>query len=117
MTTSTFCNWLNSTLLPNFAGDHPNMPSSVSKCTAVRLLHYLGFENVDSKKGVYIDGHERKIYLKKHLVWASMHASPPPCSDDPPQQPSDKNKLVLSFNDESIFHSNDDLGWMWTKLL
>ena len=58
MTTSTFCSRLNNTLLPNFAGDHPNMPSSVSKCTAVRWLYCLGFEKVDSKKGVYIDGHE-----------------------------------------------------------
>ena len=120
MTAATFCNWLNNTLLPQVAEHYPNTPSSVSQRTAVRWLHCLGFQKVDSKRGIYIDGHERqdvvdyrKIYLKKHLVWASTHALPPPCIDEPPAQPSDKKKLVLIFHDESIFHSNDDQGWMW----
>jgi len=39
MTASTFCNWLNNTLSPNFAGDHPNMPSGVSIHTAIWWLH------------------------------------------------------------------------------
>ena len=28
-------------------------------------------------------------------------------------EPSWRRKLVLIFYDESIFHSNDDQGWMW----
>ena len=33
----------------------------------------------------------------------------PSGTDDPSQH----RKLVLIFNDERIFHSNDDQEWMW----
>ena len=46
-------------------------------------------------------------------ILTSTDAPPPSCSDEPPCQPSPHRQLVLIFHDESIFHSNDDQGWMW----
>lgn len=120
MTAADFCTWVNDTLLPKVSEHHPSVPSKISVRTGVRWLHSLGFEKVSSKKGIYIDGHERqdvvdyrKLYLRKHEILASTHAPPPPCSDEPPAEPSTQKKLVLIFHDESTFHSNDDQGWMW----
>jgi len=85
-------------------------------------LHKLGFEKLNSKKGVYIDGHERsdvveyrKLYLRKLEILSTSHVPPPLCSNEDPTfiMPSTSRKLVLIFHDESTFHSNEDQGWMW----
>ena len=72
MTAADFCAWFNSDLLPKVLNNHPSAPSNISIRTARRWLHKLGFEQVSSKKGIYIDGHERadvveyrKLYLKR----------------------------------------------------
>ena len=87
MTATDFCTWVNHTLLPKVSDHHPSVPSKVSVQTAVRWLHSLGFEKLSSKKGIYINGHERqdvvdyrKLYLRKHEILASTHAPPPPCT-------------------------------------
>ena len=128
MTAEDFCSWVNSNLLPRVLENHASAPSKITVRTARRWLHKLGFEQVSSKKGVYIDGHERadvveyrKLYLKKLDILASTHLPPPLCSDEfsshadvlSDSDPSPSRKLVLIFHDESIFHSNDDQGWMW----
>ena len=128
MTAEDFCSWVNLNLLPRVLEKHASAPSKITARTARRWLHKLGFEQVSSKKGVYIDGHERadvveyrKLYLKKHDILAGTHLPPPLCSDEPSDalmssgndEPSPRRKLVLIFHDESIFHSNDDQGWMW----
>ena len=71
MTATDFCTWINSSLLPKVAEHHPSAPTKISVRTASRWLHSLGFEKVSSKKGIYIDGHERpavfdyrKLYLR-----------------------------------------------------
>jgi len=122
MTAADFSLWLNSTLLPKVLENHPDAPHTVSVRTARRWLHKLGFEKLSTKKGVYIDGHERqdvveyrKLYLRKLEILSSSHAPPPLCSDEDPTpiEPSTSRKLVLIFHDESTFHSNEDQGWMW----
>ena len=59
MTVLDFCNWVNGTLLPMVREHHQNIPSNISISTACRWLHKLGFKPSSSRKGVYIDGHER----------------------------------------------------------
>ena len=54
----SFCRWVNESLLPNSSLD-PGYPREISVQTARLWLHELGFEVLDKKKGVYIDGHER----------------------------------------------------------
>ena len=60
----------------------PNAPSKITARTAKHWLDKLGFEQLSSKKGIYIDGHERadvvkyqKLYLKKLDILASTHSS------------------------------------------
>ena len=85
MTAATFCAWLESDLLPLVRQHHPDAPSKVSVSTAICWLHKLGFNPSSTKKGLYIDGHERKdvvdyrkLYLIKLEVLESTHAPPPP---------------------------------------
>ena len=129
MTAADFCAWVSSNLLPKVIENHPSAPSKISIRTARHWLYKFGFEQVSSKKGIYIDGHKqadvveyRKLYIKRLDILASTHLPPPLCSDEPPchassytssDEPSLHRKLVLIFHDESIFHSNDDQGWMW----
>ena len=91
MTAADFCAWVNSNLLPKVLENHPSAPSKISIRTARRWLHKFGFEQVSSKKGIYIDEHERadvveyrKLYVKRLDILASTHLPPPLCSDEPP---------------------------------
>ena len=122
MTASDFHSWVVSVLLPQVRRHHPQVPASISNRTATRWLHQLGFEPSSTKKGVYIDGHERsdvveyrKLYLRKLEMLESTHAPPPPVGDEPAPDPSDRRKLVLIFHDEAAYHSNDDQKWMWSE--
>ena len=88
MTASDFAGWVNSILLPKARETHANLPNITNR-TAVRWLQILGFDVVSSKKGVYIDGHERsdvveyrKIYLRRLEIISSSHAPPPVCEED-----------------------------------
>ena len=122
MTAADFRTWVISTFLPQVKLHHPQVPSSILERTAIRWLHQLGFEPASTKMGVYIDGHERsdvveyrKLYLRKLEILESTHAPPPPVSDEPAPEPSDRRKLVLIFHDETVYHSNDDQKWMWAE--
>ena len=117
MTAADFSAWINSVLLPKVLENHPDAPCTVSVRTASRWLHKLGFEKLSTKKGVYIDGHERsdvveyrKLYLRKLEILSTSHAPPPLCSDEDPTfiVPSASRKLVFIFHDESTFHTNED---------
>ena len=119
MTAADFSAWINSVLLPKVLENHPDAPCTVS---ASRWLHKLGFEKLNTKKGVYIDRHERanvveyrKLYRRKLEILSTSHSPPPLCSDEDPSfvVPSTSRKLVLIFHDKSTFHSNEDQGWMW----
>ena len=125
LTATMFCEWLNTELLPLVADHHPEAPKNVSTSTATRWLHKLGFSPSSTKKGVYIDGHERqdvidyrKLYLKKMEILETTHAQPPQPSDEVrliTDSDSSKKQLVTIYHDESIFHSNEDQGWAWAE--
>ena len=109
-------------LIPQVRLHYPQVPADVSTRTMARWLHQLGFAPSSTKEGVYIDGHKRsdevdyrKVYLRKLEALESTHAPHLPTSDKPPPETSDHRKLVLIFHDESIFHSNNDQGWLWAK--
>jgi len=57
----------------------------------------------------------RKLYLRKLEILESTHAPPPPVSDEPAPERSDRRNLVLIFHDEAAYHSNDDQKWMWAE--
>lgn len=63
LTSRSFCQWVNESLLPNSILD-PGYPRKVSVQTARKWLHDLGFMVLNKKKGVYIDGHERDDVVK-----------------------------------------------------
>ena len=92
--------------------------------TAIRWLRHLGFKPRDHKKGVYIDGHERKDvvkhrerYLKRMEDLRKTHQPPPQCSDEEPrvrnEDDEEKKKLVMFYHDESIYNTNEGQTWMW----
>lgn len=89
LTAAGFCEWLNTELLPLVRTHHPKAPKKVSNTTATSWLHKLGFSSSSTKKGVYIDGHERqdvvdyqKLFLKKMEILETTHAPPPQASDE-----------------------------------
>ena len=58
MTVRSFCEWVNSTLLPN-ATLEPGFPRKICLDTARTWLHFFGLSVKKSSKGLYFDGHER----------------------------------------------------------
>ena len=63
LTSISFCRWVNEYLLPNSILV-PGYPRKISVQTARLWLHELGFQVLDKKKGIYIDGHERDDVIK-----------------------------------------------------
>lgn len=124
MTSLDFCKWVDGTLLPLVREHHPHIPAKISLNTACRWLHKLGFQPSSTRKGVYIDGHERTdvieyrtLYLRRLEILSSTHAPPPLCTDEvsEPFIGPQRRHLVLLFHDESTYHSNEDQGWMWAE--
>ena len=125
LTAAGFCEWLNTELLPLVGNHHPEAPKKVSTTTTTRWLHKLGFSPSSTKKGVYIDGHERqdvvdyrKPFLKKMEILETTHAQPPRASNEAQvitESDSSKKQLVMIYHNESIFHSNEDQGWAWAQ--
>ena len=123
MTAASFCQWVNTELLPSTTLP-ANYPRSISLRTATRWLHRLGFRPLGHKKGAYVDGHERedvvayrKDYLKVMHDLYSTHNPAPPCSDQqapiPAPDAETRKKIVVIFHDESIFHINEGQTWAW----
>ena len=69
-----FCHYINADL-PNSC-HAPGFPQRISVMTACRFLCDLGFQRIDSsKKGVYIDGHEREDVVEKCVRYLDrLHA-------------------------------------------
>ena len=58
MKIACFARWVNEDLLPNHTLE-PGYPRRISQETARKWLDELGFCVLDSKKGTYVEGHER----------------------------------------------------------
>ena len=63
LTVHSFCEWLNAVLLVSETLE-PGFPRRVSVETARHWLHELGFKVLTSKKGCFVDGHEREDVVK-----------------------------------------------------
>ena len=63
MNAVSFTRWVNDHLLPNSILE-PGFPRHIGVETGRKWLHELGFEGLNKKKGVYIDGHEREDVVK-----------------------------------------------------
>lgn len=72
MTAATFCAWLESDLLPLYRQHHPDAPVKVSIPTTTHWLHKLGFNPPSTKKGLYIDRHERKDIVDYRKLYRKM---------------------------------------------
>ena len=93
LTAKMFSSWVNAELLPHVRQHHPSVRQEISAVTATRWLHKLhnlGFYPTSTKKGFYIDGHERqdvveyrKLFLRKLEILESTHAPAPRVSDEP----------------------------------
>ena len=122
LTVTNFHRWINSTLLKSkFEADSRLKP--VDAVTALRWLYKLGFQHKSHTKSIYFDGHERedvvrdrmeKLAMLKALEevtvtfvgkdcgevrWPLMHPGEPP--------------VVWISQDESAYHSNDDVKSEW----
>ncbi|XP_062520189.1 uncharacterized protein LOC134195206 [Corticium candelabrum] len=130
MTLSDFCHYVNSNLLLN-SSLPAGFPRKISLSTTRRFLMELGFSRVDSsRKGLYIDGHEREdVVNERNLFLQSLHDlesthRPPPLPNDVQagvEQPvatgnsSATKILVTIFHDESSFQSNEDQRFVWSQ--
>lgn len=127
LTAISFCHWVNESLLPNSILE-PGYPRHVSVQTARTWLHELGFQVLDKKKGVYIDGHERpdvvehrQHFLRQLVAGGFLTKEAAPSDEardafptDIEQPPPDRcKKNIFIFHDESTFNANDDEGLQW----
>ena len=127
MTSISFTRWVNNELLPNSILE-PGFPRHIGVETGCKFLHELGFEVLDKKKGVYIDGHEREDVVQHrgkflHFIIAGGFLSKDDAPTDeakkafpndiqsPPPERQAKN--VFIFHDESTFNANDDESLQW----
>ena len=124
LTVSTFCTWVNGTLLKAKL-DADDSLSPIKLRTASNWLHSLGFKYKSHSKSIYFDGHERedvtrdrseKLVMAKVLeevtvwfdgenceivVWPLLHPGEPP--------------VVWVSQDECAYHSNDDVKSEWAE--
>ena len=88
----------------------------------------MGFEVLDKKKGVYIDGHERedvvshrRKFLRQLIAGGFLTPELAPSTEakeafpddlDPPTLPR-REKNIFIFHDETTFNANDDESLQW----
>ena len=129
MTSISFCRWVNDVLLPNSILE-PGYPRRISVQTGRRWLHELGFEVLDKKKGVYIDGHEgddvvqhRRKFLRQMISSGFLTKDSAPSEETKEAFPDDietqplarREKNIFIFHDESTFNANDDESLQWGR--
>ena len=127
MKIACFARWVNEDLLPNHALE-PGYPRKISQETARRWLHELGFCVLDSKKGTYVDGHERPDvteyrgkFLRKMVALGFLNSENAPTPEAALSLPEDIDtppaeqiaKTIVLFHDESTFQANDCERTQW----
>jgi len=86
----------------------------------------MGFEVLQARKGIFIEGHERpdvaasrKEFLRRMVKIGFLHFTNAPPEDAQKALPDDidpptldrRSKTVVIFHDESTFQSNEDQNW------
>lgn len=127
LTATSFCTWVNNSLLPSQVLD-PTLPRRISIESARRWLHELGFTIMNRKKGIYFDGDERedvvayqKKFLRKMVAIGFLdrdnapteEAANSPPDDIEPVTPDRRTKNIVIFHDESTFNANDNQTIQW----
>ena len=127
MKVACFARWVNEDLLPNHALE-PGYPRKISQETARKWLHELGFCVLDSKKGTYVDGHERQDvtdyrakFLRKMVALGFLNSENSPTPEAALSLPKDIDtppaeqiaKTIILFHDESTFQANDCERTQW----
>ena len=124
LTIDSFHKWINSTLLkPTLDADARLKP--VGRQTAREWLHKLGFEFKPHTKSIYYDGHERAdvvqtrmelIAMLKALEEVTVTFTGKNCDTVRwPLLHPDERPVVLVSQDESAYHSNDDIKSEWAE--
>ena len=100
----------------------------ISSETSRKWLHELGFNVLNQKKGVYIDGYEwedvteyRKKFIRKFIALGFINNDNAPSEEAAKSLPGDLEcppanvveKTVVIFHDESIFNANEDQQTQW----
>ena len=124
LTVRLFCKWCNETLLKqHFEKDSRLKP--IHETTARSWLLALGFKYKSHSKSIYYDGHERedvvrdrmeKLVMAKVLEEVTVHFGGVNCNEVhwPLLHPGERPVVWVS-QDESAFHSNDDVASEWAE--
>ena len=122
MTAVSFTRWVNDHLLPSSILE-PGYPRHIGVETGRKFLHELGFEVLNKKKGIYIDGHERddvvehrKKFLRQLVAGGFLTKDGAPNDDSKNAFPDDiesppaerREKNIFIFHDETTFNANGD---------
>ncbi|CDO77934.1 hypothetical protein BN946_scf184610.g1 [Trametes cinnabarina] len=120
VTPKRFQDALNTTILPSL-GIELRTPLSVR--TARRWLIKLGWRHVTLRKGVYMDGHERKdvvqyrnnVFLPRMAEFEARmdHYDGPDLALTPADLCPGEKKVIALFHDECCFHVNDYKRSAW----
>ena len=127
MKVACFARWVNENLPLNHALE-PGYPRQISQEIARKWLHELGFCVLDSKKGTYVDGHERQDvtdyraeFLRKMVALGFLNSENSPTPEAAHSLPKDIDippaeqiaKTIILFHDESTFQANDCERTQW----
>lgn len=120
ITPAKFCNGLNTEILPGLG---ISLKSPFCTKTALRWLVKLGWVKTTLKKGVYMDGHERKdvvkyrqlVYLPKIAEYQNRMAKyeGPDLKKIEPNLKDGEKEIIAVFQDESCCHANEFQTTAW----
>ena len=123
VTPNNFHEAINSVILPRLM---ISTSRGISRATTYRWLRRLGFYKSESKKGVYIDGHEREdvVRYRQDVFLPKMKELDSYCThyDEKedgtweallPDLPAGVKRHVFYFHDESCFHGYDYKKNIW----
>ena len=95
LTAHSFCQWVNEVLLHNETLE-PGFPRKIGVETSRKWMHEMGYEVLTSKKGAYMDGHERddvvlyrKTFLRRMVTLGFLNPANAPTDDVKECLPSD----------------------------
>ncbi|KIJ24834.1 hypothetical protein M422DRAFT_274299 [Sphaerobolus stellatus SS14] len=122
ITPTKFCNGLNTEILPGLG---ISLKSPFCTKTALRWLVKLGWMKTTLKKGVYMDGHERKdvinyrqmVYLPKIAEYQNQMAKykGPELKKIEPNLKDGEKEIIAVFQDESCCHANEFQTTAWMR--
>lgn len=106
LTAGSFCSWIDEELLPNETLE-PGFPMKVSVETARIWMHEMGFMVLVTKKGTFVDGHERddvvqyqNLFLERMITLGFLNSSNAPSEEAKTSLPDDRSIKIK----RSILH-------------